>query len=432
MDMLHAFPLVNHSQKASNSDLDALATSCHALLVQALELLRSGHYADSIALLLSVDAQLPPELPHITAIIHALVQGHTDYIQAQEQLFTASKHFARTDSEQQIRLLRLERLLSQHEEYESDYVYPLARRIRQLPMAPVAHTQQEGKRETVQPEARKFDDIFSQQQTNPGKDLPPLYIICFGRFTVLRGLEPLTLCQNRNGQAILRYLVAQAKQRATIDALMETFWPDDGPETARRKLQVAVSALRRTLNQGFECGTGGGYILCKEQYYQTNPSTPVTSDVAEFLALYEQGRRSNPLAAIQYYEQACRLYTGTCLVEDIYADWSCKLREQCSLAHATMCNTLAEHALATGNYDNAIHWANLVLVENRCDEAAYRLLMQVYAAQGRRSEAIRQYQRCEQELQEELGIAPMSETTQLFHALLAANSNEHRAFIERK
>ncbi len=271
-----------------------------------------------------------------------------------------------------------------------------------------------------------------QRKAGEGEQLPPLYIICFGRFTVLRGSESLTLCQNRNGQAILRYLVAQTNQRATIDALMETFWPDNEPETARRKLQVAVSALRRTLNQNYDCGTGGGYILCKEQYYQINPSTPVTSDVAEFLTLYEQGRRIGSQAALQYYERACQLYTGACFVEDTYSDWSWKRREQCSLAHATMCNILAEHALAAQNYDEAIYRANLVLAENRCDETAYRLLMQVYAAQGRRSEVIRQYQRCEQELHEELGIAPMSETSQLFHTLLVSDSSEHRAFIERK
>lgn len=428
MDRLHVFPLANHGQKTSNSDLDALATPCHAQLVQALELFHTGRSADAVALLLSIDAQLPPELSHVTSIIHAIVQGHTNYIQAQEELFTASKHFARADCEQQTRFLRLEQLLFQQEAQENASVSPPVQPVTQAYSLSVVPVPQEA----VQPEARRLNDIFSQQQSNPGEDLPPLHIICFGRFMVFRGSEPLILCQNRNGQAILRYLVSQANQRASIDALMEAFWPDDEPGTARRKLQVAVSALRRTLNQGYDCGTGGGYILCKEQYYQINPATSVTSDIAEFLALYEQGRRSSPLAAIQYYQQACQLYTGACFVEDTYSDWSWRWREQCSLAYATMCNILAGHALAAQNYDEAIHRANLVLAENRCDETAYRLLMQVYAAQGYRNEVIRQYQRCKQELQEELGIAPMPETTQLFRALLASDSSAHRAFFERK
>jgi DNA-binding SARP family transcriptional activator len=432
MDVLQTLPLANQKQKAANYERDVPATSCRALLAQALECLCAGRHAEGVALLVQAQAQLPPELVHLASALRAIVQGHTERNQAQEELLAASKHFASIDSEQQTRFLRLEQLLCRHEGQEQAVGYPPVQQIAQLHLPSVTHDLQKRLQEVEPGEALRPDGNLIQQRAGESGPLPPLYIICFGRFTVLRASEPLALCQNRNGQAILRYLVTQANQCATIDALMETFWPDDEPETARRKLQVAVSALRRTLNQGYDCGIGGGYILCKEQHYQINPSTQVTSDVAEFLALYEQGRRSSPQAAIQYYEQACQLYTGACFVEDTYSDWSWRRREQCSLAHATMCNILAEHALAAQNYDEAIHRTTLALAENRCDETAYRLLMQIYAAQGRRSEVMRQYQRCEQELQEELGMAPMPETTQLFHALLTSNSNEHRAFIERK
>ncbi len=55
---------------------------------------------------------------------------------------------------------------------------------------------------------------------------------------------------------------------------------------------------------------------------------------------------------------------------------------------------------------------------NRCDEEAYRRLMRAYAAQGRRSEALRQYQQCQKVLGEELGVQPMPETQKLFHLLV--------------
>jgi DNA-binding SARP family transcriptional activator len=270
----------------------------------------------------------------------------------------------------------------------------------------------------VQPEAHQSKAVFSQQCTAQGESLPSLHILCFGHFQVLRSSEPLTLCQNRYGQAIFRYLVAQTNHRATADILMEAFWPDNEMKVARRKLQVAVSALRCSLNQGYDCCLGGGYILYKDQYYQINPDVTIASDRDEFLTLYEQGRHSNDEEAIAYYERACQLYTGPCFVEDTYANWSSSQREQCMLAHSTMCNMLSEYALARGNYDDAIYQANLVLTENRCDETAYRLLMQAYTMQGCRSEAIRQYQRCEQVLHEELGVAPMPETIQAFQDIL--------------
>jgi DNA-binding SARP family transcriptional activator len=45
--------------------------------------------------------------------------------------------------------------------------------------------------------------------------------------------------------------------------------------------------------------------------------------------------------------------------------------------------------------------------------------MQIYAAQGRRSETLQQYQRCKHVLHKELGMQPLPETVRLFQALCA-------------
>jgi len=84
-----------------------------------------------------------------------------------------------------------------------------------------------------------------------------------------------------------------------------------------------------------------------------------------------------------------------------------------------MCRALTEHYLKTSCYEEAAKWATAMLKENRCDEAAHRQLIQIYAAQGRRSEALQQYQRCERVLREELSVQPLPETQTLFQALLA-------------
>lgn len=401
--------VVEPREEVSKADGDALATSCCIQLIQALDYLRTGRCADSIALLKHIYECLPAELTHMSSLIGAIIRGYTECVQAQEALLAASKQFAQADRDQQARFLRLEQLLSQYEEHGNTCVYPFVQQATHCDTPYDTYAQQKD----APPEVHRL-----KQRTPQSKGLPPLHVLCFGRFQVLRSSEPLTLCQNRYGQAILRYLVAQTKHRATADILMEAFWPENDVEVARRKLQVAVSALRCSLNQSCDCSPGGGYILYKDQYYQINPDVTITSDRDEFLALYEQGRHSSSEEAIAYYERACQFYTGPCFVEDIYANWSSSLREQCMLAYSAMNNILSEYALARGNYDDAIHRANLVLAENRCDEAAYRLLMQAYAMQGCRSEAIRQYQRCEQVLHEELGVAPMPETIQVFQDIL--------------
>lgn len=426
MDVLRTFPGAPYGKDTANNDSGASASSYHALLAQALTSLRAGQYAEGMTLLVNIRDWLPPELLSLTPVLNTIIQGYSEYIQAQEELLAASKHFAQIDSEQRTRLLPLEQYLLQEKEQREQGANALPPPTTQAYTAHnhIGHlshdtqARQPAKQEIVQLEAYRTTGNQADRH-NASSNLPPLYIVCFGHFQVLRGNEPLALCQNRNGQVILRYLVTQTNHRASADMLMEICWPDDEPEVARRKLQVAVSALRRSLNSGYDCDAGGGYVLCQKQYYQINSAVTITSDKDEFFALYEQGRQSSDSeTTMNCYEQACRLYTGLYLVEDTYADWSYSQREQCILAHSVMCNTLAEHALATGNYDRAIEQANLVLAENRCDETAYRLLMQSYAAQGRRSEAIRQYHRCEQVLREELGVVPMHETTQLFHSIL--------------
>jgi DNA-binding SARP family transcriptional activator/transposase len=250
------------------------------------------------------------------------------------------------------------------------------------------------------------------------KTLPELYIVCFGRFEVKRLGQPVVLCSNRNGQAILRYLVARTDQQATMDTLMTILWPENEPEVAHHKLQVAVSALRCSLNRGYVSDSGCGYILCRNQVYQLNPLVPLQTDVKEFLELYHTGQHSSGSAMAASYENACKLYTGPFLPEDMYVNWSFVQREQLSQTYLVMCSALAEHYIDVGRYKEAIKWATAILKEDRCDEAAHRQLMRAYAAQSFRSEALRQYRQCERILTDELSVQPMPETMSLFQAIL--------------
>jgi DNA-binding SARP family transcriptional activator len=251
--------------------------------------------------------------------------------------------------------------------------------------------------------------------------LPALYITCFGRFEVRRfdaSGPSVSLCHNLKGQAILRYLIAHPKRRETVEMLMTKLWSEEAPEAAQHKLRVAISALRRSLNQDVTDEQGGGYILCKDQVYHINPAVVLQSDVDEFLSLYHTGQRASDSTAIDLYERACNLHSGPFLAEDIYEEWSFIRREELTQIYVAMCDRLAELNLESGNYKTASRWASAMLKVDRCDEEAHRQLIRAYAAQKRRSEALRQYQQCQRILAEELGVEPMPETQRLFQMLL--------------
>ena len=87
-----------------------------------------------------------------------------------------------------------------------------------------------------------------------------------------------------------------------------------------------------------------------------------------------------------------------------------------------MCRTLTDYYFMTKHYEDAANWATAILKVNRCDETAHLQLIQVYAAQGCRSEALQQYQRCERILRTELGVTPLPETTREFQKVLTSAS----------
>jgi len=201
---------------------------------------------------------------------------------------------------------------------------------------------------------------------------------------------------------------------------MAILWPEDDSEAVQPKLHGAISALRHSLNYGYKCNPGGGYIICKNRTYLLNPSVTIRTDVEEFLQCYDSELRTQE-EQVSRYEKACNLYTGPFLLEDIYADWSFLQREQLSRVYITMCRTLTDHYLNAKCYEAAAKWATSILKVNRCDEEAHRKLMQIFAAQGCRIEALQQYQRCESLLREELGVAPLPETTIVFHQILTSD-----------
>src|SRR5258708_12011158 len=400
------------------------------LLESGFLCIRQGRYAEGVAFFALACERLSPDLAHLAAALDAFTQSHKTYLRAQEELLQASKHFASADAEQQVQLAALENLLSILLE-ETNKVTPnvdgLKHNARGNRLLHVLRASPEDLNRnlssTLLPQ-RTAEDSRGYQPLPPSPyeestTLPALYITCFGHFEVKRLGTPVVLCSNRHAQTVLRYLIAQAEHCATSDTLMTLLWPEDEPEVVQPRLHTTICALRRSLNHGYSCEPGGGYIVCKNSTYSLSTTVPIQTDVDQFLHYYQAGRQTNAERVV-LYEKACHLYSGPFLSEDKYADWSFLQREHLSRVYIDMCRVLSDHYLKTKCYEDAAKWATAILKVNRCDEQAHRQLIQVYAAQGRRLEALQQYQRCESLLREELGVTPLPETTQVFQKLLTS------------
>jgi DNA-binding SARP family transcriptional activator len=247
----------------------------------------------------------------------------------------------------------------------------------------------------------------------------------FGRFEVLCNDEALSLARNGKALAILKYLLAKRGSPVSQDHLMGWLWPESNLKKARWSLNSAIHALRKLLA---DCPSPApvNYVLLEEGYYRLCSDVQVITDVDEFDARYEQGRRlakggrRGEVAA--EYEEAVELYRGDYLVEDLYEDWTMVERERLIDAYIDMLGRLAVHYYETGRCQESIGACYRILQKDRCHEGSYRLLMRCYARLGLRGRALRQYRLCEKILRQEYGTAPSPQTQALCGSLLSEST----------
>jgi LuxR family maltose regulon positive regulatory protein len=246
----------------------------------------------------------------------------------------------------------------------------------------------------------------------------------FGHFEMLCDEEPVPLGRSGKALTILKYLLAHRTRPVSQDHLMGWLWPESSPRKARWSLNSAVHVLRKLLSG---CSPANvNYILLEEGYYRLSPAVRVATDVEEFDASYEEGRRLEKANRVQEaaaeYETAVELYRGDYLLEDLYEDWTMVERERLSNAYVDMLGRLARHYLETGMHQSSIRTCYRLLEKDRCHEDSYRVLMRCYVSLGMLDRALRHYRLCEEVLRQKFGTAPSSETRSLYSCLLGDES----------
>ena len=252
-----------------------------------------------------------------------------------------------------------------------------------------------------------------------------LQVRFFGHFETFCNGEAVPLGRNGKALAILKYLLAHRDRQVSQDNLMGWLWPESNLKKARWSLNSAIHVLRKLLSS---CPSSDNvnYILLEEGYYSLSPTVRVETDVDEFDACYERGRRleraNRRQQAAAEYEKAIELYRGDYLAEDLYEDWTMVERERLINAYVDMLGRLAAHYMESGQPQESIRASYRLLEKDRCHEDSYRVLMRCYVSLGLRDRALRQYRLFEETLLRQYGTAPSSEIRALYGSLLRDGS----------
>ena len=225
----------------------------------------------------------------------------------------------------------------------------------------------------------------------------------------------------RKAVALLAYLAVTGVPQSR-DVLATLLWPEYPPERAR-------GALRRTLST-LRTGMGQRWVTADRVMVRFEPDRAVMLDVAGVEELLQPlSGHGHPLSAacpecIPPLTKATDLHRDDFLAgfalrdSPDFEDWQLAqssfhrrqlglILERLSMAHA-----------AAGAYGPAIESADRRVALDPLNEAAQSRLMLLHAWSGDRAGAIRRYRDCVRVLEEELGVAPLQETTEAYEAIL--------------
>lgn len=250
------------------------------------------------------------------------------------------------------------------------------------------------------------------QQTTP---VISVSVHMLGRFVMSIQNVTLKLPASRS-LSLLKYLLLNHKQSIPREVLMDVFWPDTEPETARNNLNVALHAIRRALRGVIDLPI----IVYRAGAYSLAPELQVWFDVEEFEHLVSAGQRlesRNQSAAVSEYEAAVSLYQGDFLQENPYEGWTALTRESLRMAYLNTLDSLSRIYFSQERYAACIMACQRILDRDRCREDAHCMLMRCYSYQGQDHMALRQYQACVEVLRLDLDVSPAPATTRLFQKI---------------
>ncbi len=233
--------------------------------------------------------------------------------------------------------------------------------------------------------------------------------------------KPLSISR-RKTVALLAYLAA-TNQPHNRDFLATLFWPEYDQAGARANLRRDLSRLKNAL--------GADALLVNRSQAGINPEAGWELDIAAFQAAADLVRAHDHFPdtdcsdCLHAAADATTLYTADFMVGfslpdcPEFDDWQFFQADGCRQTLADLLHRLLDWHTKQQEYERAIEYGRRWLALDTMHEEAHRQLMRLYAWSGQNAAALRQYDECVRILDEELGVEPEPETTELYEQIRA-------------
>ena len=257
---------------------------------------------------------------------------------------------------------------------------------------------------------------------------PTLRMNLLGTFLIVSDHLPLKSIEVPRLQSLLVYLVLHRGVPQSRTRLASMLWPDSTEEQAYTNLRNLLYKLRQALPDSDQ------YLVVDRHMLMWQESDFWTMDVQEFelaVSMAEQAELMEDHTALrQALEKAMELYCGD-LLPGCYDEWILQERERLSQMYLGVMEKLLCLQEKEGDFPGAIRTAQRLLREDPLQEASYRHLMRLYAANGNRAAAVRVYQNCVATLERELAVEPGPLTRQVYEQLMHSEVSSPYTIMQR-
>jgi len=250
----------------------------------------------------------------------------------------------------------------------------------------------------------------------------------FGSFRLEIDHKPIQLPVTGATKHLLIHLLHSANIPVRRDVVTALIWPESSAGKARSALNTAFWRIKKALKDyeivAFE--SDNEHIWC-------GVARPDIIDVFKLVQTAEEARlqmRDNGQISASTRRKLASAVSDCRgeYLEVLDAEWAIIERERLAQLLLGSIITVAADAEARGHLSDAIAWTQKALFRDPFREHLHHYLMTLFVKSGQRSQALRQYDRIEGLLEEELGIKPLAQTVALRDLILSGRQQDCENF----
>jgi len=176
-------------------------------------------------------------------------------------------------------------------------------------------------------------------------------------------------------RSLLRLLALHAGAPVHREVIQEALWPDADAVAGARSLHVALSSLRRLLDE--VAAPLDGRLVAREGDAYRLDVGPDDVDIGRFDRAMTSGRaaRARGETSAAAFADAIDIYAGDLLPEEGPAEWVSERRDHCRAKAVEAATSLAEEALLAGDHASVVRACRFGIELDRYQDAFWRMLI---------------------------------------------------------